>query len=587
VLAGAIADDRVLVGQAQRGDTRLWYMGPLHLPLPEHSGGTLLGYPDKAAAYLLRRWDCMGPRFLDGVYGNYVVAIQIPERNEVVLAASPNGQRALAYYEGDGVLAYCSNLHILTHALGDRTGADRSLEDFFLTYGFFPFGRTGFRNVRLLPPGTLLLWKNGQSEAIKVERVDPWATRFGNLDFESLDEERGVKALYEAFMAALEEQSTDVAETAVLLGGFDSALVAAALVRMGKKVETFSFHYDDTKFNQQHTDSLACYLNTKHSWVHIDAQLIRSGLERYPIVFSQPSNWCNYLIQTAEVCRVIRERGYLHCYSGDGCDTVFLGYPRTHTMAAFMRRMATLPKPAVALMTAAVETLRLDEALGRPARVGLNLLQDLRRRHPARGLINFRVLDPVSIRKLRSRPPPPQELTVDEVLERLGRPLAHLTPDRLAYEGKALIGLNRTKIWSASDAAGVDYCSPYMHAGMASFARKLPDRLLRPEFESRSVVTGKYLLMKMAEETRLLPPEVIYQPKFAAVDAPVDDWFKGRLKDVLLSLIRRLPFETNLRFIESLFRDRFSETLYANHVSTDHITTHELSLLATHGSFYR
>ncbi len=97
-------------------------------------------------------------------------------------------------------------------------------------------------------------------------------------------------------------------------------------------------------------------------------------------------------------------------------------------------------------------------------------------------------------------------------------------PIVLAYLGKGAISPNKVKIAGSSDSSGVAIHAPYMHAGMANFARSIPDNLCRPDEESKSRVTGKYILMKMAEKKGLLPYDCIYQKKLAAGDAPIDDW---------------------------------------------------------------
>ena len=60
----------------------------------------------------------------------------------------------------------------------------------------------------------------------------------------------------------------------VLLGGLDSALVASGLKRLGKKVETFSFGFENSMFNQAHTDRsriFSCdkaYMGVDHARSH-------------------------------------------------------------------------------------------------------------------------------------------------------------------------------------------------------------------------------------------------------------------------------------------------------------------------------
>jgi len=55
--------------------------------------------------------------------------------------------------------------------------------------------------------------------------------------------------LYDVLLGCMEDQLASTAEVGVLLGGFDSALVASLLCRLGKRVHTYSFRYADAQYN--------------------------------------------------------------------------------------------------------------------------------------------------------------------------------------------------------------------------------------------------------------------------------------------------------------------------------------------------
>src|SRR5690606_31080051 len=137
------------------------------------------------------------------------------------------------------------------------------------------------------------------------------------------------------------EQLASAKRVAVLLGGFDSALVASALVRLGKEVETFSFFYDDARFNQPHTDTVAKHLGIRHNWVHITPGIVSDGLRRYDDVYNQPARRRTYVIRADHVAECIRPARFGVRYSGDGCDAIFFGYPlpcnRLEVVQAFDR----------------------------------------------------------------------------------------------------------------------------------------------------------------------------------------------------------------------------------------------------------
>jgi hypothetical protein len=158
---------------------------------------------------------------------------------------------------------------------------------------------------------------------------------------------------------------------------------------------------------------------------------------------------------------------------------------------------------------------------------------------------------------------------------------------RLAYHGKSMVGLNRNKVEGCSAASGLSLQSPFQHRTLTRFARNLPDSLLRPERKTRSAVTGKYVLMKMAEHSGMLPAGIIYQKKASPVTAPVDYWYMDTLKPVLLETVRNLPFEYEPGYVEDLLRHKLAEDLFRKHVGIGHYASHAISLLASYATFAR
>ncbi|MEO1086261.1 MAG: asparagine synthase C-terminal domain-containing protein [Acidobacteriota bacterium] len=397
-----------------------------------------------------------------------------------------------------------------------------------------------------------------------------------------------VDLLYEAFMNALEDQVSSEPRAAVLLGGFDSSLVAAGLARLGKKVETFSYKYEDARYNQPHTDTLSNFLDIRHHDVVIDAQTIADGLLNYPSRFNFPTNWPNYVIQTLKVAERIRDEGLRYCYTGDGCDGIFMGYPLTFKRSRLIGLLGRSPELAKKLMLGAVSWPVLDRWLGRPYTVLMGVLRAACRPHPERHVVTLQAFDHGVLRRLRLDAPP-QEAELEETLRQLAAPLAELGPEQLAYKGKNMVSPGNNKMVAVTESAGLVLTSPYMHASMAEFASQMPTRFLRPAGSDTNI--GKYILSRMAEKKGLLPREIIYQNKVGATDAPLETWYPGPLQPVLRQLVEALPFETSAPYIDAFFRPRSAEKAYGRLLGrqTNNITylQHGISLLATYGSFSR
>lgn len=582
---GYIDDGGKVLGYANANNSSLLFLGMLYQPLPDWSTGSPVDDAHTTAQYLLSRYQLFGIKFLDHIYGQYVIVICHHDENRVVLANEHSGTRVIFYTEIDNSLLFSTNLYSIAEALEDTLEIDRSLEDFMLVYGFLPWSRTVYKNLRCLERGSCFEWHDSKKYLHKTKISDPWQESYGSVDFETMDEDAIVDLLYDAFIQAIQEQATASSDAAVLLGGFDSALVAAGLKQLGKNVETFSFYYKSDEYNQPHTDTLASYLGIKHNWVPITSQLISDGLSNYAFFFNAPSNWPNYLIQTKHLCSVIRERGFYHCYSGDGCDSVFLGYPGTHKRALVFNSLISLPPQIVKTLLRLIERPSLEKRLGHPYRVALNIIRSLGRQKSIREYLTFRIFDELSLKQLRVNKAPKQEMEIEEILQILSSSLIGISPIRIAYLGKSAVSPNKAKIVGSSDSTGVVINSPYLHLGLKNLALNLPEQLCRPQQKNPSSVTGKYILMKMAEKKKLLPKDVIYQKKVAAVDAPIDNWYAGSLRPLLIELVKGLPFYYSERYINALIKIKLAESLYKKFIAPDKVISHAVSLLITYASF--
>jgi asparagine synthetase B (glutamine-hydrolysing) len=577
-----LADEGVIIGVAEKGSVRTAVFGQVIDASLRH-GGDL----NRAAALILERYGSLGDRFIDGIDGHFLVIVDDARNDTVVVAVSPHSHSGVfVHRDPAGRITWSTALYLLATAVG--APVSRSWEDFMLLYGFYPFGHTPFEGVTEAKPGQCWTISEGSVSKGEVPDIDPWGGEYSD-GLASADVDTAAARLEAAFMRALSEQAANLDRVAVLLGGFDSALVAAGLHKLGKEVETFTFRYESAEYNQPHTDTLSRHLDIRHHWVTIGAEDIASGLENYGLDFNTLTNWPNYVIQTRIVAERIRDAGFSHVFTGDGCDYLFFGYPltfrRNQLISAGPRIPSTIHRPLVGLASRP----SLDRRLGRPYQVGMGALRAWGRTQPTRSHLSFRVFDEVSLTNLRLGPPPAQERDVESVIEELAAPFAGHDPTRIAYLGKLFLAPYRIKMAGSSQATGASIMTPYLHRGIREVALSLPPELLRPRNGDESTkVIGKHALTVMADRQGLLPPEIIYQDKLAAVDAPLVDWYHGPLRATMLSLFRRLPFPADDTYLERLIEPKRPEALYARLISKDTsgvvTTSVGASLLATYAS---
>lgn len=573
-----------VLGRAEREGGFLVYLGMFHHPAPGFGEGSPLDDPNRTAAYLLARHEALGLAFLDGLCGHFVVAIAEPEAGRLTLARDPGGSRRLFVHHDGNTLRFSTKLSDFRALLGGELQVNRGLEDFLLGYEFLPDGRTPYRGVKILPAGEVLTWSRGAQSTRKIPKPDPWKDSGPSVDAASASEEDVVDALDAALIRALEEQLPTERRVALLLGGFDSALIAALLTRMGKEVETFSFQYDDESFNQPLTEELAALLGIEHNWVPIDAEVMREGLTEFAGRFNQLSGQPHYLIASAHAVKAAADKGFRYVFTGDGCDGLFLGYPTVHLRAKFimaLSKAAPVLKPPLRLAT---HSAWLERRIGHPYRVARNVSRILQREMPTRAHVASCILDSFALEQLRGPAPPPDRETED-ILRELARGKEDVDPVRLAYQGRSYVGLNKNKLEGSGDLSGVAILSPFLHPGMARFAATLPDDLSRPKEKTKSEATGKYALMQMAERKGYLPMEMIYQAKRSPVTAPVDQWYLGPLREFMLSRLEGLPFEVDSRYAASLVSPKLTEDLFRDHVGLGRFATHAINVLVTHAAF--
>jgi len=585
VCIGYCSDGGAVLGKAVTDGHCLILSGFLQKPLPSWAHGAPHDDPDVAASYLLSRYLKEGTKFLDGINGQYVVALSDYRESRVYLGCDPGGYRRVFYCFDKSTLLYCSHLVFLNTAFENGLEVDRSLEDFLLGYEFLPWNRTLFRGVSCLASATLLEYADGELRVHQIKTSLPDKTRMPLMKTEQYGEEELVKLLHDEFMLAVEGSCPSTDRVAVLLGGFDSALVASALTRLGKKVETFSFHFKEEGFNQAHTDTLSEFCGTKHTWVEITPDIIKKGLQEYSLLFNQPASQPHYVIQTAHACHVIRQAGFVHCLTGDGCDELFLGYPMVHRRAQMFLNLGVMPVFLVKLLLFLLNGRLFEDHMGHVCRLARQVIRILGQEMPVRGHITNRIFDEFSLKRLRIGECPVQEKHPGDILTELSKGVEHLSPIRLAFHGKSIVGVNKNRNEGASTFSGLSMQSPYNYSRFRNFVRILPDYWSRPQAKGRTSHTGKYILMRMSEVQNMLPPEIIYQAKGSPVTAPVDSWYMTSLKNNLVELAAGLPFPYDKGYIQNLLKKKWAEEIYRDYFTLGRYAFHAISLLVTYASF--
>ncbi len=518
---------------------------------------------------------------LSSINGQYSYIALNLSTGKILVVTDPCRLHSIFKYEVKNFMCLSSSLFGIKKLFpNDYLRADKVNKEYILRYGYPISGATVYEDVIEFADRKIFVGNILNSNKLKsYDRAEPLIKGIKNYEG-SLENE-----LYERLLLSCKKQLGSATRVGVLLGGFDSALIASILCRFNVEVKTYSFSYEDSSLNQPFVEELASKLEIEHEWVKITPEVIKEGLEQYEVYASKPTLWMNYVCQTQHVCKQMLRDGVQVIFSGDGCDSLFLGYPNTHRRGNIYKKLPVIGKKTSSTLYTFLKQLRIEYIFGHIARVMLSMIDAARFSEESRPLRTFQVFGQLSYKELTHA----EMKYINEQETYLGKlqdQIKALTFERKIYYCKSLISPNRAKIVSSSDITGINIFSPYLDPDLINFAKNIPDDKFRP-INNEAPKEGKHLLMTMAQGYKLLPREIIYQPKIAAIKSPIDKWLADELKCFILEKISDLPFSYNQKYISSLLEEKYFEKLYKNNFSNDGVVSIAISLLVTYASFFK
>ncbi|MBW1990301.1 MAG: asparagine synthase (glutamine-hydrolyzing), partial [Deltaproteobacteria bacterium] len=469
--------------------------------------------------------------------GMFALALWDTQKRTLLLARDRLGIKPLFYAQNLGALAFASELKALMTLPGFSRQVDLQSLAKFLHWQYVPAPATIFKDcLKLLPGEKLTLGPRG----VRISRW--WEPPRGAMHQEERGEEDLADELDALVSRAVSERLvSDVPLGALLSGGVDSSLVAAAMQKAGQKAKTFTIGFAEQEYDEApRARKVADALGTDHTELYVEPGHALEVVPRLPVIYDEPFGDPS-AIPTFLVSRLARERVTV-ALSGDGGDELFGGYVRYWAVDAANRALLRLPAPARRAAGVALSRLPpgLVDAVYRP------LARFLPQRFSVTGL-------PDKVDKLATvlRKGGVEELyrmsvcvwTADQV-----RDLVGLSPEPGVYEesffrsrgASALCSMMQAdlstylpddllaKVDRASMASGLEVRVPLLDHRVVAFSAGVPDH-----FKVRGG-TGKHLLKKVL--ARYLPPELCDGPK-KGFEAPLAAWLRGELKPLMLDLL--------------------------------------------------
>jgi asparagine synthase (glutamine-hydrolysing) len=460
-------------------------------------------------------------------------------KGDLVLARDRMGILPLYYHEGPGFLAFASEAKALLPVMGQPEVDDDAIED-YLTYGSVPPPRTLFRGIRKLAPGTAM--HIGRDGSVRSETY--WALP-ARMDREAIHGDEAIREVDRKLREAVALRLVaDVPVGAYLSGGLDSSLTVALMkeLRGGGEVQTFAAGFSDPRFDElPYARQVSEAVGTTHHEVMVTAEDFRSLWEKLswhrdgPI--SQAADVAIYKIakQARSEVKVL--------LSGEGSDEIFGGYAK-YAFEPKLAPLVRIPAPLRVPLFRAVERM-LPESKNRARQAARALTARSTGERMQTWFGPFTWFERGSLRPGFGsfRDPGQWQRAEGDHLRRMLYVDCHTwLADNLLERGDRM-----------SMAASIENRPPFLDHELVELAFRVSSSM-----KIRGM-SGKWIVKEIAR--RHLPAAIVDRKK-VGFKVPLDEWFRGGLRDYMHDLLLGKD-----SFVSSYLDRRVVQNLLTAHMS--------------------
>ncbi|HEV8586849.1 MAG TPA: asparagine synthase-related protein [Methylomirabilota bacterium] len=457
--------------------------------------------------------------------GGHAEAIVDAGARTLDLATDPWGIRPLYYWSDGQRVVFATRLPDLLRAGGLTPELDPAAVYHYLNFAYVPGPGTIYRDVFVLPPGTIARCREG-----KVAVEPAWDMRYP-ADARG-SEARLAAALREEIERAVAGAWAGAGPAAgcFLSGGTDSGTIAAVLAQRGAGLPAYSIAFAEDAYDElRYARLLAARHGLAH---HVHVLSVDDLLASVPVLgaacdqpFGNPS-----AVATWRCARLARETGVDVLLAGDGGDELFGGnerYRKDRVYGAYHR----LPRAIRAALRALAAAAPAGGLL-------LNRMRNVTERGDVPNPERLYTDDALASRRWEALIAPAlrarvvRTASLDVVRghwDRVG-PVDEI--DRLMYVDlkTAIWGNDLVKVAAAARAAGLRVRFPFLDTRLAELTGRLGGRMKLRGLEKR------YLFKRAVAD--LLPPDVLGKPKHG-FGVPVAEWVRHdrRVREVVLDPI--------------------------------------------------
>ena len=475
---------------------------------------------DSDTEVLLRAYQHWGSEVVHHLRGMFAFALWDGPRQRLFLARDRFGEKPLFFHQGPEGFSFASEIKALLCLPECHQGINLEAVWDYLAWRYIPAPGTLFAGIHKLMPGSAAVWEGG--------RLHQW--RYWVPPDQHALSDSGAEAAWERgdwqdesvvpdFLARLDnavhaQMVSDVPFGAFLSGGIDSSMIVALMTRHCPQVKTFSVGFSSGS-ELPYAAQVARHFGTSHREIIVSPRDVIDDLPRLiayrdaPV--SEPSD--------VAIHRMAREasREVKMVLTGEGSDEVLGGYPK-HVFERFARGFQLVP--ACLRQNLILPLVRaLPYGFRRAKTAVRNLsIDDWRERYVgwfgALGGAERQRLTRLPAAASHDGSPPFDGETGASTLRRiLYFDQTSWLPDNLLERGDRM-----------TMAASIESRLPFLDHELVGFVSSLPDH-----FRVRGLRT-KWVLR---EAGRQILPEAILKRRKVGFRVPVNEWFRGEMRDFL------------------------------------------------------
>jgi asparagine synthase (glutamine-hydrolysing) len=274
---------------------------------------------------ILRSFIQWGAGSVDRFSGMFAFAIWCPADGNLFLARDPLGMKPLYYtvLPRNQGFVFASEIKAFLALPDFQPKANRSALLQFLEFGYtYDAEETSLEGVKKLPPGSRLWVTDGVPARPEPYFAPPSPRPVDHLSLQEREEE-----LHDTLSEVVGQHLVaDVSVGLLLSGGLDSSVTAALAARVGK-ITTISTGFADSTIDERpHARTVAEFIGSDHHEVIIRPTEVREGLENVVWYFDDLfADWGT--VSTRLMYQKCREIGIKVVLVGEGSDELFGGYP--------------------------------------------------------------------------------------------------------------------------------------------------------------------------------------------------------------------------------------------------------------------